>query len=257
MRFLLITLLLSTVCYSQTNEYTISFENSAHHEAVIKATFPNLKTQTVTARMSRTSPGRYALHEFAKNVYGFKATNSKGETLPVRRPDPYSWEITGHDGTVHITYTIFANRGDGTYSQVDESYYDRAMKHQTEGHFIVGGKNYGQGSSREHAAIAPRYLGVRAVIAKSYARIHRQNLCNFGILPLLFENDADYDDIGQEDILEIPDARKAIDKESFEVANKTKNKTYKVKHGLSELEKEWMLAGSLINVVLARHKGAE
>ncbi|MCP5491872.1 MAG: aconitate hydratase [Chlamydiales bacterium] len=144
-----------------------------------------------------------------------------------------------------------------TYSQVDETYYDRAMKHQTEGHFIVGGKNYGQGSSREHAAIAPRYLGVRAVIAKSYARIHRQNLCNFGILPLIFENPKDYDDISQEDILEIPDARKSLDKESLEVVNKTKNKSYKVKHGLSEREKEWMLAGSLINVVLARHTGAQ
>tara|TARA_R110001632_G_scaffold172247_4_gene291507 strand:+ start:1394 stop:2650 length:1257 start_codon:yes stop_codon:yes gene_type:complete len=122
MRFLLITLLLSAVCYGQTNTYTISFENAAHHEAEIKATFPNIKTKTVTARMSRTSPGRYALHEFAKNVYAFKATNSKGEKLTVHRPDPYSWEITGHDGTVHISYTLFANRGDGTYSQVDDTH---------------------------------------------------------------------------------------------------------------------------------------
>lgn len=122
MRFLLITLLLSAVCYGQTNTYTISFENAAHHEAEIKATFPNIKTKTVTARMSRTSPGRYALHEFAKNVYALKATNSKGEKLTVHRPDPYSWEITGHDGTVHISYTLFANRGDGTYSQVDDTH---------------------------------------------------------------------------------------------------------------------------------------
>jgi predicted metalloprotease with PDZ domain len=122
MRFLLITLFLCAISYGQTNTYTISFENAAHHEAEIKATFPNLKTKTVTARMSRTSPGRYALHEFAKNVYAFKATNSKGEVLPVKRPDPYSWEITGHDGTVHIRYTLFANRGDGTYSQVDDTH---------------------------------------------------------------------------------------------------------------------------------------
>lgn len=122
MRFLLITLFFSALCSGQTNEYTVSFENAAHHEATVSATFPHLKTKTVTARMSRTSPGRYALHEFAKNVYAFKATNSKGEVLPVRRPDPYSWEITGHDGTVHIQYTLFANRGDGTYSQVDDTH---------------------------------------------------------------------------------------------------------------------------------------
>jgi predicted metalloprotease with PDZ domain len=122
MRFLLITLFFCAICYGQTNTYVISFENAAHHEAEIKASFPNLKTKTVTARMSRTSPGRYALHEFAKNVYSFKATNSKGEALSVKRPDPYSWEITGHDGTVHISYTLFANRGDGTYSQVDDTH---------------------------------------------------------------------------------------------------------------------------------------
>ena len=72
--------------------------------------------------MSRSSPGRYALHEFAKNVYNLKATNSKGEILKVDRPDPYSWEIKGHDGTVNLSYTLFANRADGTYSQVDDTH---------------------------------------------------------------------------------------------------------------------------------------
>ncbi len=122
MRFLLFVLLLSTVSYSQTNIYKISFDNAVHHEAQINITFPAIKKRSVTVRMSRTSPGRYALHEFAKNVYGFKATNSKGEALSVTRPDPYSWEITGHDGTVNVNYTLFANRGDGTYSQVDETH---------------------------------------------------------------------------------------------------------------------------------------
>jgi len=72
--------------------------------------------------MSRSSPGRYALHEFAKNVYNLKATNSKGEILKVDRPDQYSWEIKGHDGTVNLSYTLFANRADGTYSQVDDTH---------------------------------------------------------------------------------------------------------------------------------------
>ena len=72
--------------------------------------------------MSRTSPGRYALHEFAKNVYNVAATDSKGTPLTITRPNPYQWNVSGHDGTIHISYTLFANRGDGTYSQVDETH---------------------------------------------------------------------------------------------------------------------------------------
>ena len=72
--------------------------------------------------MSRSSPGRYALHEFAKNVYNFKATDSDGKVLQVSRPNPYQWDISGHDGTINISYTLFANRGDGTYSQIDETH---------------------------------------------------------------------------------------------------------------------------------------
>ena len=107
---------------AQTNTYHISFENAVHHEAVIQATFPNLTEDTVEFRMSRTSPGRYALHEFAKNVYDFKATDSKGKALKITRPNPYAWEVSGHDGTINISYILFANRGDGTYSQVDETH---------------------------------------------------------------------------------------------------------------------------------------
>ena len=97
-------------------------------------------------------------------------------------------------------------------------------------------------------------MGERAVIAKSYARIHRQNLCNFGILPLWFENPSDYDQIEQGDVIEIPDVKKAIDQEgAFEAVNKTKSKSFKVKHNLSEREKSWIQAGSLINLILERH----
>lgn len=104
------------------NEYEISFANAVHHEADVRATFSNLENKVLEVRMSRTSPGRYALHEFAKNVYNVKATDSKGRPLGITRPDPYSWHISGHDGTVHVTYTLFANRGGGTYSQVDETH---------------------------------------------------------------------------------------------------------------------------------------
>jgi aconitate hydratase len=78
---------------------------------------------------------------------------------------------------------------------VDPSYYERAMRHRQSGSFIVGGRNYGQGLSREHAAIGPRYLGVKAALAKTFARIHRQNLINFGILSLTFANPDDWNRI--------------------------------------------------------------
>ncbi|NJW52947.1 M61 family metallopeptidase [Salinimicrobium oceani] len=122
MRFLFILLIFSCTCFAQTNSYHISFENAVHHEANVKVKFPDLEQEDLIVRMSRTSPGRYALHEFAKNVYGVKATNSKGEALSVSRPDPYSWRITGHDGTVNLEYTLFADRADGTYSQIDETH---------------------------------------------------------------------------------------------------------------------------------------
>ena len=120
--FTLLTLFSAFFVSAQTNTYRVSFENAVHHEAVVTANFPDLKTDTVSFRMSRTSPGRYALHEFAKNVYGFVARDSKGNTLNVHRPNPYEWQVTGHDGTIIIEYTLFANRGDGTYSQVDETH---------------------------------------------------------------------------------------------------------------------------------------
>ncbi|MDR5589147.1 M61 family metallopeptidase [Christiangramia sp. SM2212] len=121
-KILLAFLFLSFIGKAQTNSYKISFDNAVHHEANVKISFPEVKSKTLKIRMSRTSPGRYALHEFVKNVYGFKATNSKGEDLKAKRKDPYSWQVSDHDGTVNIEYTLFANRGDGTYSQIDETH---------------------------------------------------------------------------------------------------------------------------------------
>lgn len=125
MKYVFTTLFLvaSILAYSQTyNTYTISFENAVHHEAEIEATFSNLENKVLELRMSRTSPGRYALHEFAKNVYDVKAVDSKGNTLVVNRPNPYQWNVSNHDGTVKVTYILYANRGGGTYSQVDETH---------------------------------------------------------------------------------------------------------------------------------------
>jgi predicted metalloprotease with PDZ domain len=102
--------------------YTISFENAVHHEADIKVKFANLEAAEVEFRMSRTSPGRYALHEFAKNIYAVKVTDNDGNELAITRPDPYSWKVKGHDGTINVSYTLFANRGGGTYAQIDETH---------------------------------------------------------------------------------------------------------------------------------------
>ncbi len=102
-------------------QYDISFNNAVHHEAKI-----NIHVQSahkkVVFRMSVASPGRYAYHQFAKNVYGVKATNTKGETLSVVKKNPYEWEVENTDGNIHLSYILFANRGGGTYAQVDETH---------------------------------------------------------------------------------------------------------------------------------------
>ena len=102
--------------------YEIRFENAVHHEAEVSIRFSDLDKSDLRIRMSRSSPGRYAVHEFAKNVYRFSARDGKGKALIVHRPNPHEWVVSGHDGTVEVSYTLFANRGDGTYSQIDESH---------------------------------------------------------------------------------------------------------------------------------------
>jgi aconitate hydratase len=134
-----------------------------------------------------------------------------------------------------------------SFTQVDDSYPERAQKAEETGHIIVGGENYGQGSSREHAAIAPRHLGLRIVIAKSFARIHWQNLANFGVLALEFENAEDYDDIDQDDTLHIEGLRDALQSEkTLQVDNRTKDTSFTVRHRLSPRQVKDVLAGGLI-----------
>lgn len=119
----LIAILFSSNSHAQiSSKYTISFENAVHHEATIQAVFSNLKATEVEFTMARASPGRYALHEFVKNVYNVNVTDSKGKPLKATRPNPYSWLVQGHDGTIIVSYTLFANHGDGTYAQVDETH---------------------------------------------------------------------------------------------------------------------------------------
>ena len=133
---------------------------------------------------------------------------------------------------------------------MDDTFHKRALQYQKTGSIIVAGKNYGQGSSREHAAIAPRYLGIRAVIAKGYARIHRKNLINFGIIPFTFQRPEDYDRIALGDELELVKIHATLkSKEPFQVRNKTKNETYLLTHDFSPIELEALEVGSLIEVI--------
>ncbi|MCX2801103.1 aconitate hydratase [Microbulbifer thermotolerans] len=139
------------------------------------------------------------------------------------------------------------------FCRVDENFYQRAMDLNGDC-FVVGGDNYGQGSSREHAAIAPRYLGVRCVIAKSMARIHRRNLINFGILPLLFDDPADYDKLAQDAELEIDAPMKQLKPgQPVNIKNNTSGETIALRHDLSPEEIETIKAGGLINEVREKH----
>jgi aconitate hydratase len=138
------------------------------------------------------------------------------------------------------------------FSRIDPTFPQRAKEAGRS--IVVGGSNYGQGSSREHAALAPMYLGLKAVIAKTIARIHWANLINFGIVPLTFVNEADYDGIDQGDELELPDIRAALDRgdDPVTVHNVSKGTTFQAQHGLTERQRRIVLAGGLLNYVRER-----
>ena len=127
------------------------------------------------------------------------------------------------------------------YHRYDPEFSERAKKMGQS--IIVGGENYGQGSSREHAAINPMYLGVRAVIAKSIARIHKGNLLNHGIIPMVFEDPADYDKLEMGDELEIQDLLNQMKTKVVEVQDNTKHITFKARLELSENELEVISCG--------------
>src|SRR6188768_4087159 len=102
--------------------YEIAFPNAAHHEAEITMTVTRVPAGPLELRMSRSSPGRYALHEFAKNVYNVTAADKAGRPLKVTRPNEHQWNVSGHTGFVRLTYTLFADHADGTYSGIDLSH---------------------------------------------------------------------------------------------------------------------------------------
>ncbi|MFB3916131.1 MAG: aconitate hydratase [Terriglobales bacterium] len=134
------------------------------------------------------------------------------------------------------------------YEGVDPTFATRAKEAGQS--FIIGGSNYGQGSSREHAALAPMYLGVKAVVAKSFARIHRANLVNFGIMPLTFTNESDYDKIQQGDQLEIKNVRDVLTSgQPMVLRNVTRSLDIPVTYEFTDRQKQLLLAGGLLNFI--------
>lgn len=144
------------------------------------------------------------------------------------------------------------------YYYVDPDFVKRTKEIKEKGKYsvIIGGENYGQGSSREHAALAPRFLGVRVVIAKSFARIHHTNLINFGIIPLEFINKEDYDKFSLGDQIVVEDARKAIeDGRNVKLKNLTTGEEIELTYNIAPRQREILLSGGLLNWIKSRQKG--
>jgi len=136
------------------------------------------------------------------------------------------------------------------FERVDAGFASRARREG--GGFVVGGHNYGQGSSREHAALAPMHLGIKAVIAKSFARIHRSNLINFGILPLVFADEADYDLVKQGDELLVEDVVASLETGRFTVVDTTAGRSFEALADMNEHERAVLRAGGRLNMIAGR-----
>jgi len=135
-----------------------------------------------------------------------------------------------------------------SFSRIDKTFAERAKK--VEKSAVIGGNNYGQGSSREHAALAPRYLGLRLVLVKNFARIHRSNLINFGVLPLIFDDPKDYDAFKVGGKIKVENLHKQIKSgNAIEVTDLDNNRKILTHHNMSEREKERFLLGGVINAI--------
>lgn len=144
------------------------------------------------------------------------------------------------------------------FEGVDSTFATRSLKEKENGrhNFIIAGESYGQGSSREHAAICPMYLGVKAVISKSFERIHKANLCNFGILPLIFKNKEDYDKINQGDEIVVDEVIKQIENyPTFLLKDKTNNKIFDLILDVTPEEAEMLKEGGKLNLIKERQNG--
>ena len=197
------------------------------HEAEVEVVRgPNIHPFPLGKALTATVSGKVLL-KMEDNITTDHIMPSNAKLLPYRSNIPYL--------------------SDYCLTPVDAAFPARAKAEK--GGILVAGQNYGQGSSREHAALVPLYLGIRAVIAKSFARIHQANLINNGILPLTFANEADYADIDQMDELSLPDVRAAITagKECLTLRNETKGHDYAVLLPLTSRQRGMILAGGLLN----------
>jgi aconitate hydratase len=175
--------------------------------------------------------------------------------VPLKVGDDTSTDALVPPGTRVLPFWSNIERvGDFVFETVDETYPRRAREARDAGtgHAIVAGNNYGQGSSRENAALAPRHLGLRAVLARSFARIHWQNLANFGVLPLTFADPADYDGIAQGDVVRLSGVHGALRSGQREfaaslVAANGARRTTAVRHDLSPRQVDLLLAGGVVN----------
>jgi len=186
---------------------------------------PNIKEFPTTAALEETICAK-ALLKVGDNITTDHIMPAGAKILPYRSNIPY------------LSTFCFA--------VCNETFPERCSKEGPS--IIIGGANYGQGSSREHAALVPLYLGVKAVVAKSFARIHCANLANAGILPFVFQNEAGYDSIDQMDQLELPNIRTAIiNREKVILKNITKGTEIQVEPVLTERQRDLVLAGGLLN----------
>ncbi len=203
------------------------------------------------------------------SVEVFRGPNLVGpppmEALPDRLAGPVALKVGDKITTDHIMpagqLAIYRSNvpkyAQYVFSRVDPEFPARCVRTRDAGkaNFIVGGASYGQGSSREHAALCPRFLGVRAVIAKSIERIHQANLVNFGILPLVFADPADAEKVAQGDDLELAGLAAAVaGQDVLAVRNATRGETFNVRLAVSPRERKILLAGGVLNMASAARR---
>lgn len=187
---------------------------------------PNIKPLPINHRMDKIVEKKVVV-KLPDNITTDHIAPAGAEVLPYR------------SNIAKLSTFVFKN---------NKPHFDEICK-ENHGGIIVAGENYGQGSSREHAALAPMYLQIKAVIAKSFARIHLANLINFGIIPLIFKNKEDYDFIDEMDELMIEDTSKLYETEDIKVYNKTKDRYFTVFTSLSKEDVDILMAGGALNYI--------
>jgi aconitate hydratase len=207
-------------------------ENNLEEVEIIKG--PNIKLFPLGESLRSKIKGR-VLIKVGENITTDHIMPSSAKLLPYRSNIPYL-----------SNYCL---------TPCDKDFPKKAREYR--GGFIIGGTNYGQGSSREHAALVPLYLGIKAVLAKSFARIHQENLVNNGIIPLIFRNPEDYDNVKEMDELLIEDAIFQVKSRTIKLKNLTKGKEYKMILDITLRQREMIIQGGLLNLIRLKENAKE